>query len=286
VTLVEATSMAAERLAAASNATRLEARREARLLLHLATGLSEASQLAHPEREVDADAEGLFLRLLERRAAGEPFAYLAGRREFYGLELAVDRRVLVPRPETEHLVEAALEYLAERPRPQRVLDLGVGSGAVAVALAAADRALEVLAVDVELGAAVVAQRNLAVHHLRVPVLVADWADALAAEAIDLVVSNPPYIALDDPELAAEVQRHEPHRALFAGSDGLLEVERLLTSLERAGCRAPVLCEIGSAQEPHLEALARRCGRALVRLDRDLAGLPRIAHFSSPMGQGN
>ncbi len=279
--------MAAERLTAACSVTRPEARREARLLLQLATGLSEASQLAHPERELEAEGEGHFLQLLERRANGEPFAYLAGRREFYGLDLAVDARVLVPRPETEHLVAAALEHLARRPRPQRVLDLGVGSGAVAAALAATDRTLEVVAVDIDLGSAAVARRNLAMHQLKVPVLVADWADALVAGTVDLVVSNPPYVALDDPQLAADVREHEPHRALFGGVDGLLEVERLLSSLERAGCGAPVLCEIGGTHnESLLAAVAQRRGRRLVRLDHDLAGLPRIAHFSSPTGERN
>lgn len=287
MTLATATSMAAERLVAASSADRLEARREARLLLELATGWSEASQLAHPDREVDAEAEVRFRKLLERRAAGEPFAYLAGRREFFGLDLAVDSRVLVPRPETEHLVEAALEYLSARPRPRRVLDLGVGSGAVAAALAATDPTLAVVAIDIEVGAAVLACRNFAGHRLNVAVLVGDWAEALAAEAIDLVVSNPPYIAVDDPQLAGGVRDYEPPRALFAGSDGLFEVERLLASLERAGCHAPVLCEVGSSHfEPQLAALAGRCRRRLVRLDRDLAGLPRIAHFSSPLGERN
>lgn len=285
MTISEALRLGGLELAKAARSTELEVhqtRREARWLLGLSLGLEEASILAFPERELDQSQVRDYQELVARRASGVPFAYLAGRREFAGLELLVDDRVLVPRPETEHLVEAALALLADQPHPL-VLDLGTGSGNVAIAIAASRPGVRVLAVELDPGAAALARRNVHRHQLgdRVGVIIGDWATALDAHTVDLVVSNPPYIAVGDPEVAFGVRSFEPALALWAGSDGLAALEALLASLARAQCRAPVLSEIGARQGAQIGPLAAAFGRQLIALASDLAGLPRIAHLSSP-----
>jgi len=255
-------------------------RLDAHLLLAHVLGQSRAWLLAHGDDVLsDADAAA-FESLAGRRAAGEPFAYLVGEREFHGLTLAVSDAVLVPRPDTETLVEWALQLLAgplsETPRPA-VLDLGTGSGAIALALKnACPRAL-VWAGERSADALAVARANAQRLALDVRFAHGDWWDALAGEpdvpAFDLVVSNPPYIAADDPHLAALA--HEPLSALVAGDDGLADIRRIADGAAgrlRAG--GWLLFEHGWEQAATVQDILQRRGFDEVSTRVDIEGRAR------------
>ena len=255
-------------------------RLDAHLLLAHVLGQSRAWLLAHGDDVLsDADAAA-FESLAGRRAAGEPFAYLVGEREFHGLTLAVSDAVLVPRPDTETLVEWALQLLAgplsETPRPA-VLDLGTGSGAIALALKnACPRAL-VWAGERSADALAVARTNAQRLALDVRFAHGDWWDALAGEpdvpAFDLVVSNPPYIAADDPHLAALA--HEPLSALVAGDDGLADIRRIADGAAgrlRAG--GWLLFEHGWEQAATVQDILQRRGFDEVSTRVDIEGRAR------------
>jgi release factor glutamine methyltransferase len=249
--------------------------REASLLLGAVLGWSEAQLLARDDEVVPPEPAARFAALLERRLRGEPVAYLLGRREFWGRTFAVDDRVLVPRPETEHLVEAALA-LALPPRP-RVLDLGTGSGCLAVTLALELPESRVVAADRSPAALAVARRNAATLGARVTLLGSDWALALAAQRFDLVVSNPPYLDPAEP-VAPEVAAWEPPGALWGGDRGLAAIAALLGSLGDLPPDVPVLLEIGAGQLATLGELAGALGWRLAGSQKDLAGIPRVAEL--------
>ncbi len=250
---------------------------EAELLVAAALGLDRAQVLAFPERAVDAAAARRCLAWIGRRAAGAPLAYLTGRREFWGLELEVTPATLVPRPETETLVAAALARLPAG-RPARVADLGTGSGAVALAIARERPEAELLATDRSEAALAVARRNAARLGLaRVRFRAGDWCAALAGEPpFDLIVANPPYVALGDPALRADGVRHEPRAALAAGPDGLDAIRRIVhcapAHLAPGGW---LLLEHGACQGAAVRALLARRGLVAVETLRDLAGLERV-----------
>lgn len=270
MTVRELLAPARSRLAAAPFAA---SPREALLLLGAVMGWSEAQVLARDGAEVPPEHATAFAELLERRLRGEPVAYLLGRREFWGRSFAVDGRVLVPRPETEHLVEEALE-LALPAHPQ-VLDLGTGSGCLAVTLALELPGSRVVAVDRSAGALAVARRNAAALGAGVAFAAGDWATALDVTGVDLVVSNPPYLDPAEP-VVAEVTDWEPASALWGGAGGLAAVAALLGSLDRLRGGIPVLLEIGAGQLPRLATLAAAAGWRLDGSRADLAGIPRVA----------
>jgi release factor glutamine methyltransferase len=252
--------------AAGSDTPRLDAE----LLLGHALGLDRAALVMAPEREVTGPAVRAFQDLVRRRSAGrEPVAYLLGRRGFRRLELVVDARVLVPRPETELLVEAALGL----PRGARVVDVGTGSGAVALALKDERGDLDVRGTDVSEEALAVARANAARLGLDVALSCADLLEGVAP--VDAVLSNPPYVAdAERATLPPEVARHEPALALFAGPDGLDVVRRLVV---QAGASAAALLalEVGLGQAPAVAELVRAAGFGTVEALRDLAGIERV-----------
>src|SRR5439155_2487055 len=193
---------------------------ETRILLSYALGLTRIQLITQSEHVLDAAEAARLSELFGRRLMGEPIAYLVGQREFYGLTFAVTRDVLIPRPETELLVELALERL---PQNGAVLDLGTGSGAVAVALAHGRPDAQVTTVDVSAAALALARRNAALNHVRVQFLQGDWYLALGAQDVgqfDLIVANPPYIVAGDPHLKQGDLRFEPIGALTDHGDGL------------------------------------------------------------------
>ena len=246
--------------------------REARLLLAQATGFSEASVLAHPERSLPADAEAMFLEFARRRARGEPIAYLLGQKEFYGLPLAVNPAVLIPRPETELLVELALAR-----KPASVLDLGTGSGAIALAIKRHLPQARVVGVEASMAALAVAARNAVKLGLEVDLRHGLWFGPVAGERFDLVVSNPPYVAEGDPHLTQGDLRFEPRSALVAGAEGLdalREIARASPSHLNAG--AWLLLEHGLGQDEAVRALLREAGFEDVRTWPDLAGIARVS----------
>lgn len=250
-------------------------RREANLLLAHALNCSEVRLLAHDELAVDDDAAASFNALISRRLQGEPVAYLTGQREFFGRSFAVDSRVLVPRPETEHLIEAVLAL--DLPRHPWILDLGTGSGCIAVTLALEVPEAQVLACDRSLGALAVAGRNAetlgTAHMIR---FCGDWLAALEPRLLDLVVTNPPYIATTDAtKVSTEVTGFEPHRALFGGTDGLDAYRGLYQSLAGLRPGTPVVSEIGLGQARAVVAIARQHGFIHRITVDDYAGIPRV-----------
>jgi release factor glutamine methyltransferase len=267
-------STAAQMLAAAA-AMGIE-RLDAQLLLLHVLGRPSGDRawlLAHDTDKLDDHIWPAFGRLCARRVAGEPVAYLVGEKEFHGLGLQVDARVLVPRPDTETLVEWALQCLQGRTAPT-VLDLGTGSGAIALAIGHARPDARVAAVDRSAAALAVARANAQRLGLAVRFAEADWLEGADAD-LDLVVSNPPYVAAGDPHLAA--LRHEPLGALVSGADGLDDIRRIVEDapahLRQGGW---LLLEHGYDQAAAVRALLARRGFAEVQSRDDLAGIARCS----------
>ena len=253
------------------------ARLDAELLLAASAGIARAALIAHPERFVGETEARRLAAAVARRSRGEPLAYITGRREFYSIDLAVDASVLVPRPETELLVEHALVSLpAGKPR---VLDLGTGSGAIALAIKRERPGCEVTGVDVSAAAIQVARANAARLGLDVRFLESDWFAALAGERFDAIVANPPYVASADPAFAALA--HEPRGALDGGPDGLDAYRKIFV---RAGAhletRGVLLVEHGADQRDLLTAMAPTAGFRVAAIVDDLAGLPRLLVLES------
>ncbi len=255
-----------------------EARLEAQVLLGQALGRSRAWLIAHGGDPLAPAQTAAFAGLFERRWSGEPIAYILGEREFYSLSFKVTPAVLIPRPETELLVELALERLPAD-RPCRVLDLGTGSGAVAVTLALHRPQAGVVAVDQSAAALEVAQENaerLGAGNLRL--IQSDWYGALDAEKFDLIVSNPPYIAAADPHLAHGDLRFEPAAALASGADGLDDIRTIVRGaaahLKPGGW---LLFEHGCGQAAACRELLVQAGFEQVASAADLAGIERVSY---------
>jgi release factor glutamine methyltransferase len=245
-------------------------RLDAELLLGAALGVDRAALVLEPRREVAGPAARAFSELVRRRSVErEPVAYLLGRKGFHRIELAVDRRVLVPRPETELLVEVGLGL----PAGARVVDVGTGSGAVALALKHERPDLDVTATDASEDALDVARTNALRLGLDVRLVHADLLDGLAGP-FDAVLSNPPYVAeAERARLAPDIVRHEPPGALFAGADGLAVIRRLVP---RAVAVAPLVAvEVGAGQAAAVADLLRAAGAREARALRDLARIERV-----------
>jgi release factor glutamine methyltransferase len=244
--------------------------REARLLLAAASGFSEASLIAFPERDLPLQVETLFLLFVEKRKAGQPMAYIVGRKEFYGLELAVNPSVLIPRPETELLVDLSLQKGFSS-----AVDLGTGSGAIALALKKQRPSARVVAVEASAAAIAVAQRNSVKHNLQVEFRHGRWFEPLAGERVDLIVSNPPYVAAGDPHLDA--LRDEPRSALVSGTDGLDAIRQIARGAPaHLAPGGGLLLEHGMDQDASVRDLLHAAGLQDIETWRDLAGLPRVS----------
>ena len=259
-----------------------DARADAELLLAHLLGRPRAWLYAHGEETLPPELAARYAALLQRRAIGEPVAYLIGRREFWSLDLEVTPATLVPRPETELLVELALERLPPS-GAQRVIDLGTGSGAIALALASERPQAQVTAVDASAAALEIAQRNAVRLGLtRVRFLRSDWFSAVRDEAFDLVVSNPPYLAEDDPHLRDDSLPFEPRIALTAGRDGFDALRAIcagaVAQLRPGGW---LLFEHGLAQGDGARSLLQACGFESTQTWRDLEGRERVSGGMRP-----
>lgn len=267
--IATALARAAERLRAHDSA-----RLDAELLLGHALTRDRAWLLAHGDAPLDPDAIGRFEALVTRRAAGEPIAYLVGVREFWSLPFEVATGVLVPRPETETLVELALARLPAR--AARALDLGTGSGAIGLAIAHERPALEVDLVDASAAACAIAERNRARLGLKnARTLVGDWFGPVAAVRYALIVSNPPYLGASDPHLTDPTLSFEPRAALVAGASGLEALAAIAAGapshLESGGL---LILEHGAEQGAACRELLSAAGFGGIETHRDLAGLER------------
>jgi len=257
-------------------------RREAELLLCAATDLTRSTLIGWPERALTAAQAARFEAWIERRAAGEPIAYILGRWEFHGLELALSPAALIPRPETELLVDWALASLPED-KPLICADLGTGSGAIAAALAHERPGWTVVAVEHSAEALRIAAANARALELGnlLPVR-GDWLAAIANDRLDALVSNPPYVCGDDPHLSRGDLRFEPRAALAAGPDGLDAIRSIIGEAHR--CLRPgghLALEHGWNQDDAVRALLAAAGYDGIGTQHDLGGLPRLTWARRP-----
>ncbi|MEP7102396.1 MAG: peptide chain release factor N(5)-glutamine methyltransferase [Burkholderiales bacterium] len=247
-------------------------RLDAQLLLAHLLARPRPWLLAHDDAVLDAAQHDAFAALLERRAAGEPVAYLVGEKAFHGLVLEIDANVLVPRPDTEVLVDWAIEWLAGT-SGARVVDLGTGSGAIALAVKHACPSASVIATDVSEAALAVARANAARLGLDVAMQPGAWWQAVEGQRFDLILSNPPYIAGGDPHLAA--LRHEPTLALTPGGDGLDALREIVAGgREHLAPGGRILLEHGYDQADAVRALLSEQGFVGIETRRDLGEQPR------------
>lgn len=263
--------------AALAEAQHAIGRLEARVLLRHVLQRDEAWLIAHDDEQLTVPQTAAYGALIARRAAGEPVAYLTGKREFYGRGFAVTPAVLIPRPETELLVELALQRLPAD-GGGRVLDLGAGSGCIGVSIAAERPQTQVTLVDASAAALDVARNNAQRWApLNTTLLSGDWYDAIGKARYDLIAANPPYVADGDAHLQQGDLRFEPQSALVAGADGLADIRRIV-----AGAPAHLLpggwliCEHGHDQAGACTALLQQSGFINVFTARDLAGIHRVS----------
>jgi release factor glutamine methyltransferase len=256
---------------------------DAQWLLAHVLGRPASWLYAHGEDRIDARIATRFESLVERRVAGEPIAYLTGRRGFWTLELQVTRDTLIPRPETELLVELALARLPAD-RAVQVADLGTGSGAIALALARERPRAQVLATDASPAALAIARDNARMLGItNIEFAHGDWCAALDGRRFDLIASNPPYIAAGDPHLLRGDLRHEPAAALASGADGLDAIRAIVAAApSHLAAGGWLLLEHGLAQGDAVRALLQDAGFFDVRTDRDLEGRDRTSSGRWPV----
>jgi len=276
-TLAECLAQAVTRLSLGPHPER--ARLDAETLLFSALEKNRAWLLSHRDEQIPPAAADRFAAWVGRRSHGEPLQYITGETEFYGLPLRVTRDVLIPRPETEHLVEKVLELTARSSAP-RIVDVGTGSGAIAIALAHALPRIAVTATDISDAALEIARANAEKNEVaeRMRFLQGDLLTPVAGEQFDLIVSNPPYVPERDRDsLAVEVRQYEPALALFAGDDGLAVYRRLIPNAFAALVpQGSIVLEIGYGQETSLLTLLSAAGFETIQFTADLQGIPRVA----------
>jgi release factor glutamine methyltransferase len=250
---------------------------DARALMQQVLNASHAYLIAHSGQVLTPEQAQLFQQSVKRRAAGEPVAYITGKREFYGMGFVATPAVLIPRPETELLVGLALERISSS-RPSRILDLGTGSGAVALAIARHRPLALVTAVDISPQSAAVARENVRLHNLdNVSIIEANWFQGVAGEIFDLIVANPPYVARADPHLSQGDLRFEPPIALSGGEDGLDCLRHIIAAAPAHLVRNGVLLlEHGYDQAEACRELLHTAGYCGVFSRPDLAGIMRVS----------
>lgn len=282
MTLRQAINQAAS-LLASQNELRATALRDAELILLHVLDATRTALFTEPDRSLSAEQYAAYTKLVARRITCEPIQYITGKQEFYGLELRVSPAVLIPRPETELLVETALEILP-RDRPLLIADVGTGSGAIAIAIAHNLPLARLIALDISVAALSVARENATAHSLlnRIDFVESDLLqDATPDKCLDAVLSNPPYVAESDREsLHPEVRDHEPASALFAGPEGLDIYARLIPQAFRAlKPQGLLVLELGYGQRDALANLLKPWDE--VRFREDLQGIPRAALARKP-----
>jgi len=258
------------------------ARRDAELLLTHTLKNSRVWLLAHAEEELSGEQEANYSTLVSLRRKGEPIQYITGETEFYGLPFRVTPDVLIPRPETEHLVEKVIKLAARFQQP-RIVDIGTGSGAIAVALAHKLSQASITAIDLSAPALAIAQHNAMRSGVDLRFLEGDLLASVSNEQFEIVVSNPPYVpSVDRATLSVEVCEYEPALALFAGDDGLDVFRRLIpvafSALISGGY---VALEIGYGQSPAITELLAKAGFEQIEFAPDLQGIPRVACARRP-----
>lgn len=261
----------------------IDARYESQLLLQYTLGTNRAWLIAHENDELQADEQCIFTDLVLRRCNGEPIAYILGKREFYGLDLAVTPATLIPRPDTEILVEAALEKIPAD-KSLQVLDLGTGTGAIALAIAHQRPETQVTAVDASQPALDIAISNSRQHNItNVQFILSNWFSALNQDKFDIIVSNPPYIEQDDAHLSQGDLRFEPMSALASGSDGLDDIRQIVAdSLLHLKPQGWLMLEHGYNQAAAVADLLAQQGFVDITTIHDFGGNDRVTIGKNPL----
>jgi release factor glutamine methyltransferase len=268
---------ARNRLAETTGCDMNDARADIRALMcHALDNASHAWLIAHQDDDVSPELRMTFEALLSRRIHGEPVAYIIGKREFYGLELRVTPDTLIPRPDTETLVETALNRIPQG-TPCQVLDLGTGTGAIALAIAKNRPLANVTAIDQSSAALAIAQGNAATLNIaNIQCMQSNWFSALAGQKFDMIVSNPPYIEAGDPHLQQGDLRFEPHVALASGADGLDDIRIIIhhapQHLQPAGW---LMLEHGYLQAEAIRTILQQYSFGNIHTTQDIAGRDRV-----------
>ncbi|HEX6280327.1 MAG TPA: peptide chain release factor N(5)-glutamine methyltransferase [Pyrinomonadaceae bacterium] len=253
-------------------------RKEASSLLQFAIGRERSFIVAHPEYGLTEEERHLFQRSVERRASREPFQHIVGRQEFYGLDFIVTPDVLIPRHETELIVEKAIELLIDERSP-RFLEIGIGSGCISIAILKNSPRASAIAVDISEPAIEIAKRNASMHAVneRLEIIRSDVYEKVPNERFDLIVANPPYVPLEDyAHLQPEVRDHDPRIAVTDGSTGLTVIERIVADApSRLRSDGHLLMEIGFGQHERVSAMFDRNRWKGPDLIPDLQGIPRV-----------
>ena len=249
---------------------------ETRAILARSLDADPLELYAHPERRVGPERAEAFERLLRRRLAGEPLAYVTGEREFYSRSFAVTPDVLIPRPETETLAELAIETAGQMENP-RILDLGTGSGCLAVTVFLETRGCRVFASDVSAAALSVARKNARAHGAHIRFIRSDLLGSFAKSSFDIIISNPPYISeAEYAELPEEIRRYEPRTALLGGEDGLGYIRRIAAAATEALREGGfLLLEIGAGQAQSVEDIVRENGFSDILFETDIGDIRRV-----------
>lgn len=254
------------------------ARLDAEILLCNVMQFNRSNIYSHPDQLIADEKLTLFKSLIEQRCQGHPVAHLTGKKEFWSLELAINEDTLIPRPETEHLVETALKLIPDDAECN-ILDLGTGSGAIAIAIASERQHCNIVATDINANALAMAKKNAAFHELtNIQFLVSDWYKNIPSQTFDLIVSNPPYIKQDDEHLSQGDVRFEPKLALVAGTDGMQAINIILELAKTyLASDAPLLIEHGHDQKELVQHGFLINGFKQVTTLQDLSGQDRITY---------
>lgn len=266
---------AAQALLQVSESPRLDAE----ILLSQALGQERSHLRAWPEKRLSLKQQKQFEALLQKRLSGIPIAYLTGHREFWSREFEVNPDVLIPRPDTELLIELALELIPEN-TTYKLIDLGAGSGIIGITLAAERPLAKVTATDISLKALATARRNAETHHIgNIVFAESNWFESLPAEAqFNLVISNPPYIDAADPHLNQGDVRYEPQSALVAGRQGLGDIENIADAARKHLLRpGHILIEHGYDQQQQVQRIFKDLNYKHIKTYRDLSGQPRVTY---------
>lgn len=270
MTLKEAVEFATTKLSSISDSARLDAQ----LLICHACNIEQTSIIAHPEQLLSRLQIELFNLALNRRSKGEPLAYITGSKEFWSLTFAVNQHTLVPRPETELLVEIALQVISDIKSP-RVLDLGTGSGAIAISIAKERKDCLITATDISHHALEVAKKNALIHKTKINFIQSDWYKNLTNKKFNVIVCNPPYIEKDDPELCKFVSEHEPRTALISKNKGLNDLEQVINNARNHLTKAGhLIVEHGFQQATQVKDILGNQNFNDIAVYKDLSGLMR------------
>lgn len=251
---------------------------DAEVLLAHVLDLNRLDMIIQKNEEITSVQQAEFDILVSRRAQNEPIAYIVGHKEFWGVEFKVTKDTLIPRPDTETLIECVLKEFSDKNAALKILDLGTGTGCIALTLLHEYKNANAILVDISGGALAVAQHNS--KHIcvseRASFIKSDWFSALPQSTFDIIVSNPPYIARDE-NLMKDVLDYEPHSALFADNKGLDEYKKILSSCKNfMHERSMIFFEIGSTQAQEISALASEYGFTVQKIAKDLSGMDRVA----------